>query len=196
MVLVLTIFNEGAYLTLKSIFHKALKYFSSKCDITLKSVPALSIKGKVTCSRKQQGSNPWHPQPTAPLDYGCLNVTYCSYWMAFSGKVMSFKWLSVLKDPTAFATVIFWMLHTIGYKKSTIPRIFSEEEVKVSSITTWLTKTNDLGPQSFIEELFICSRVKQTDCHIPDSVNTWAMACIRQYRFSLTKKAVYVQISH
>ena len=29
LVLVLTIFNEGAYLTFKSIFHKALIYFSS-----------------------------------------------------------------------------------------------------------------------------------------------------------------------
>ena len=37
--LVLTIFNEGAYLTFKSIFHKALNLFQFDCEITLESVP-------------------------------------------------------------------------------------------------------------------------------------------------------------
>ena len=37
--LVLTIFNEGAYLTCKSIFHKALNLFKLFCDIALESVP-------------------------------------------------------------------------------------------------------------------------------------------------------------
>ena len=65
--LVLTISNEGAYLTFKSIFHKALNLFQQ---------PVLGNKGKVSCSRKQQGlswgSNPRPPhyesdvQPTAP----------------------------------------------------------------------------------------------------------------------------------
>jgi len=32
-------FNEGAYLTLKSIFHKARNLFEFDCDITLESVP-------------------------------------------------------------------------------------------------------------------------------------------------------------
>ena len=35
----LTIFNEGAYSTFKSIFHKALNSFWFNCEITLKSVP-------------------------------------------------------------------------------------------------------------------------------------------------------------
>jgi len=38
-VLVLTIFNEGAYLTFKSLFHKALNLFELDCDIMLESVP-------------------------------------------------------------------------------------------------------------------------------------------------------------
>jgi len=37
--LVLTIFNEGAYLTYKSIFHKADYGLTFDCDITLESVP-------------------------------------------------------------------------------------------------------------------------------------------------------------
>jgi len=37
--LVLTIFNEGAYLTFKSIFHKALKLLLFDCEIMLESVP-------------------------------------------------------------------------------------------------------------------------------------------------------------
>ena len=37
--LVLTIFNEGAYLTFKSIFHKALNLFQFDCDIMLEYVP-------------------------------------------------------------------------------------------------------------------------------------------------------------
>jgi len=36
---VLMIFNEGAYLTFKSIFHKALNLFKFYCDITLETVP-------------------------------------------------------------------------------------------------------------------------------------------------------------
>ena len=36
--LVLTIFNEGAYLTFKSIFHKALNLFQCDCEIRLESV--------------------------------------------------------------------------------------------------------------------------------------------------------------
>jgi len=35
----LTIFNEGAYLTFKSIFHKALNLFWFDCEITLEFVP-------------------------------------------------------------------------------------------------------------------------------------------------------------
>jgi len=38
-VLVLTIFSEGAYFTLESIFHKALNLFKFDCEITLESVP-------------------------------------------------------------------------------------------------------------------------------------------------------------
>ena len=37
--LVSTIFNEGDYLTFKSIFHKALNWFEFDCEITLESVP-------------------------------------------------------------------------------------------------------------------------------------------------------------
>ena len=37
--LVCTIFNEGAYLTIKSIFHKALNSFQFDCEIMLESVP-------------------------------------------------------------------------------------------------------------------------------------------------------------
>ena len=37
--LVLTIFNEGAYLTFKSIFHKTPNLFKFDCEITLESVP-------------------------------------------------------------------------------------------------------------------------------------------------------------
>ena len=37
--LVLTIFNEGAYLTFKSIFHKAINLFKFDCEFTLESVP-------------------------------------------------------------------------------------------------------------------------------------------------------------
>ena len=37
--LVLTIFNEGAYLTFKSIFHKALNLFQFDCELMLESVP-------------------------------------------------------------------------------------------------------------------------------------------------------------
>ena len=39
LVLVLTIFNEGAYLTVKSIFPKALTLHYFDCEITLESVP-------------------------------------------------------------------------------------------------------------------------------------------------------------
>jgi len=35
---VLTIFNERAYLTFKSIFHKALNLYKFDCEITLESV--------------------------------------------------------------------------------------------------------------------------------------------------------------
>ena len=38
LVLVLTIFNERAYLTFKSIFHKALNLVKFDCEITLESV--------------------------------------------------------------------------------------------------------------------------------------------------------------
>ena len=34
-----TLFNEGAYSTLKSIFHKAHNLFKFNCEITLKSIP-------------------------------------------------------------------------------------------------------------------------------------------------------------
>ena len=37
--LVLTIFNEGAYLTFKSIFNKGLKLVKFDCEITLESFP-------------------------------------------------------------------------------------------------------------------------------------------------------------
>ena len=39
VVLVLTIFSEGTYLTFKSIYHKAINLFEFDCDITLESVP-------------------------------------------------------------------------------------------------------------------------------------------------------------
>jgi len=35
---ILTIFNEGTYLTFESIFHKALNSFKFDCEITLESV--------------------------------------------------------------------------------------------------------------------------------------------------------------
>ena len=38
-ILVLTIFNKGAYLTFNSIFHNALSLFQFDCEITHKSVP-------------------------------------------------------------------------------------------------------------------------------------------------------------
>ena len=37
--LVLTILNEGAYLTIKSTFQKALNLFKFDCEITLESIP-------------------------------------------------------------------------------------------------------------------------------------------------------------
>ena len=56
---VLTIFNEGAYLKYTSIFHKALNllYFDLWNHVRIRSLnqPVLSNKGKVACSRKQQG---------------------------------------------------------------------------------------------------------------------------------------------
>ena len=57
LVLVLTIFNEGAYLIFKSISHKALNlfYFENHARICSWNQPVLSNKGKVSCSRKQQG---------------------------------------------------------------------------------------------------------------------------------------------
>jgi len=36
---ILRMFNEGAYLTFKTIFHKALNLFKFDCDITLEFVP-------------------------------------------------------------------------------------------------------------------------------------------------------------
>ena len=58
-ILVLTIFNEGAYLTFKSIFHKALNFSSVRlwyhARIHSWNQPVLSNKGKVSCSRKQRG---------------------------------------------------------------------------------------------------------------------------------------------
>ena len=39
LILVLTIFNKGAYLTFKSIFHKVLNLFKFDCEFTVKSVP-------------------------------------------------------------------------------------------------------------------------------------------------------------
>ena len=58
--LVLTIFNEGAYLTFESIFHKALYLFLvwlwNHARICSWNQPVLSNKGKVSCSRKQLGS--------------------------------------------------------------------------------------------------------------------------------------------
>ena len=36
---VLTIFNEGAYLTFKSNFHMALNLYNFDCEITVESVP-------------------------------------------------------------------------------------------------------------------------------------------------------------
>ena len=41
--LVLTIFNDGAYLTFKSIFHKALSLFYFDYEITLESVPGTNL---------------------------------------------------------------------------------------------------------------------------------------------------------
>ena len=37
--LVLVIFNEGAYLTARLIFHKAFNSFDFECEITLEAVP-------------------------------------------------------------------------------------------------------------------------------------------------------------
>ena len=51
--LVLTIFNEGAYLTVKSIFHKALNRNHTR--IRSSNQPVLSNKSKVSCSKKQRG---------------------------------------------------------------------------------------------------------------------------------------------
>ena len=51
--------NEGAYLTFKSIFHKALKFilaqFWNHAQIQYWNQPVLSNKGTVSCSRKQLG---------------------------------------------------------------------------------------------------------------------------------------------
>ena len=50
-ILVLTIFNEGAYLTFNSIFHIALSLFQFDCEITQKirswNQPVLSNKVKL-----------------------------------------------------------------------------------------------------------------------------------------------------
>ena len=62
--LVLMIFNEGAYLTLKSIFHKALNLFQlinlfrlwNHAQIRSWNQLALSNKNKVSWSRKQRGT--------------------------------------------------------------------------------------------------------------------------------------------
>ena len=57
--LFLTMFNEGAYLTFKTIFHKALNLFQFDCDYHARirswNQPVLSNKGKVSCSMKQRG---------------------------------------------------------------------------------------------------------------------------------------------
>jgi len=59
LVLVLTIFNEGAYLTFKSIFRKAhqfrLVHLWNHARISSWNKPVLSSKGKVSCSKKQRG---------------------------------------------------------------------------------------------------------------------------------------------
>ena len=53
------IFNEGAYLTFKSIFPKALNVFKFDCEITLDSVPGtnqyLAIRVKFLAQRNNGG---------------------------------------------------------------------------------------------------------------------------------------------
>ena len=54
----LTIFNNGAYLTFKTIFHKGLNLFKFDCEyhaqILSWNQPVLSNEGNVLCSRNQQ----------------------------------------------------------------------------------------------------------------------------------------------
>ena len=42
LLVLLTICNEGTYLTFKSIFHKALTSFLFDCEITLESIPEVN----------------------------------------------------------------------------------------------------------------------------------------------------------
>jgi len=61
----LTIFNKGAYLSFKSIFHKA---FSLYCEIRLTSVPGTNqwvpsnYAGKVPCSKEQRETFIYRPR--------------------------------------------------------------------------------------------------------------------------------------
>ena len=75
----LTIFNEGTYLTFKSIFHKAHNLFYFDCEITIESVPGTNQYQAIRIKYLAQwnngglwlGSNPRRPhyesdvQPTA-----------------------------------------------------------------------------------------------------------------------------------
>ena len=56
MNLVLRIFNEGAYLTFKPIFHKVLNLFQFDCESILESVPGTNQYQamRVSCSQKQR----------------------------------------------------------------------------------------------------------------------------------------------
>ena len=98
----MTIFNEGAYLTYKSIFHKALNLFKFDCEIMLKSVPrnqpVLSNKGKVSCSRKQWG--PWWGSNPRPLHYEIdMQRTHCATSpLCSSGRAEAFKLLQCFKQ--------------------------------------------------------------------------------------------------
>jgi len=53
----LTLFNEGAYLTFKSIFHKALNLFEFNCEITLESVPVTNQYKATRVKFLAQGNN-------------------------------------------------------------------------------------------------------------------------------------------
>ena len=86
-----TIFNEEAYLTCESIFHKALNSFKFECETTFESVPwtnqylVMRVKflaqGNNGCLWWGSNTRPPHlesdVQPTAPRCYMWINTSSC-----------------------------------------------------------------------------------------------------------------------
>ena len=65
----LTIFNEGTYLTFKSIFHKAHNLFYFDCEITIESVPGTNQYQAIRIKSLAPGNNGglwWGSNPRRP----------------------------------------------------------------------------------------------------------------------------------